>query len=90
MSTTDTCELLVLDRSFDSVAPVVHEWTYETLLFDVCAQRIKGNIIRQTYDTTGGKKQERRILGRCPGLATLLLSAYGKPREVARWCGNPH
>ena len=51
----DTCELIILDRSFDSVAPVVHEWYYESMLFDVCSRRIRGNIIEHTFVTQGGE-----------------------------------
>lgn len=54
MGGSDTCELLVLDRSFDCVAPVAHEWTYEALLYDVCSDRINGNIIEQAYVTGAG------------------------------------
>lgn len=40
----ETCELLVLDRSVDPVAPVIHEWTYEALVYDLLS--LDDNIIR--------------------------------------------
>lgn len=32
---TETCELLVLDRSVDQIAPVIHEWTYDAMCRDL-------------------------------------------------------
>jgi hypothetical protein len=40
----ETCEVLVLDRSVDPVAPVIHEWTYEALVYDLLS--LDDNIIR--------------------------------------------
>lgn len=40
----ETCELLVLDRSVDPVAPVIHEWTYEALVYDLLS--LDDNIVR--------------------------------------------
>lgn len=31
----ETCDLLVVDRSIDPVAPVVHDWSYEALIHDL-------------------------------------------------------
>ena len=30
-----TCDVLIVDRSFDVIAPVVHEWTYESMVTDL-------------------------------------------------------
>ncbi|XP_065859405.1 protein transport Sec1a [Euphorbia lathyris] len=32
---TETCELLILDRSIDQIAPVIHEWTYDAMCHDL-------------------------------------------------------
>ncbi|KAM7275043.1 hypothetical protein ACFE04_016909 [Oxalis oulophora] len=32
---TETCELLILDRSVDQIAPVIHEWTYDAMCHDL-------------------------------------------------------
>jgi syntaxin-binding protein 1 len=40
----ESCDLLVLDRSVDPVAPVIHEWTYEALVYDLLS--LDDNIIR--------------------------------------------
>ncbi|XP_022719592.1 SNARE-interacting protein KEULE-like isoform X3 [Durio zibethinus] len=31
----ETCELLILDRSIDQIAPVIHEWTYDAMCHDL-------------------------------------------------------
>ena len=31
----ETCDLIILDRSIDPVAPIIHEWTYETMVYDL-------------------------------------------------------
>lgn len=35
MPERETCELVLTDRGFDPVAPVIHEWTYEAMVCDV-------------------------------------------------------
>jgi syntaxin-binding protein 1 len=54
----ETCELLILDRSLDPVAPVIHEWTYEALVYDLLA--LDGNVIRCVGDDGewGGSDRE--------------------------------
>ncbi|KAK6162504.1 hypothetical protein DH2020_002345 [Rehmannia glutinosa] len=32
---TETCELLIVDRSVDKIAPVIHEWTYDAMCHDL-------------------------------------------------------
>ncbi|KAL9328001.1 hypothetical protein ACSQ67_003004 [Phaseolus vulgaris] len=32
---TETCELLILDRSVDQITPVIHEWTYDAMCHDL-------------------------------------------------------
>lgn len=33
----ETCELVIMDRGFDPVAPIIHDWTYEPLVYDLLA-----------------------------------------------------
>ncbi|KAF6139314.1 hypothetical protein GIB67_021524 [Kingdonia uniflora] len=44
-SQTETCELLILDRSVDEIAPVIHEWTYDCMCHDLL--NMDGNIYDQ-------------------------------------------
>ncbi|OMO76213.1 Sec1-like protein [Corchorus capsularis] len=32
---TETCELLILDRSIDQISPVIHEWFYDAMCHDL-------------------------------------------------------
>nr|CAB3446530.1 unnamed protein product [Digitaria exilis] len=32
---TETCELLIVDRSIDQIAPIIHEWTYDAMCHDL-------------------------------------------------------
>ena len=31
----ETCDLLIVDRAVDPVAPIVHDWSYEALIHDL-------------------------------------------------------
>ncbi|MFS7913869.1 putative sec1-like protein [Helianthus anomalus] len=31
----ETCELLIVDRSIDQIAPIIHEWTYDAMCHDL-------------------------------------------------------
>lgn len=55
----ETCDLLILDRGFDPVAPLVHDWSYEHLCHD--ALRMRGSLWRYRYTTNGGKSEEREV-----------------------------
>eukprot|EP00879_Flechtneria_rotunda_P003010 GHRR01003228.1.p1 GENE.GHRR01003228.1~~GHRR01003228.1.p1 ORF type:complete len:663 (+),score=201.56 GHRR01003228.1:278-2266(+) len=51
----ESCELLILDRSVDPVAPIIHEWTYEAMVYDLLP--VEDNIIRYTAETASGKTE---------------------------------
>jgi syntaxin-binding protein 1 len=36
----ETCELIIIDRGMDPVSPVVHEWTYESMIYDLLADEM--------------------------------------------------
>lgn len=36
----ETCELIIVDRGMDPVAPIVHEWTYESMIYDLLADEL--------------------------------------------------
>ena len=61
---TETCDLVIVDRGVDPVAPFMHEWTYECMCFDLLDESIENNIFKYTIDTNTGSEEEREsILG---------------------------
>ncbi|GIL60067.1 hypothetical protein Vafri_14734 [Volvox africanus] len=54
----ETCDMLVLDRSYDPVAPFIHEWSYEAIAYDLL--RIEGNVYRYQVESQGSGKSEPR------------------------------
>lgn len=49
----ESCDLLVVDRAFDPIAPVIHEWTYEAIASDIL--ELQNNVFRYQADTQGGE-----------------------------------
>lgn len=56
----ETCDVLILDRSFDVVAPVFHEWTYEAMIHDLLD--VDGNTVRYKAETQTGKSEEKEMV----------------------------
>jgi syntaxin-binding protein 1 len=56
----ESCDLLILDRATDAVAPIVHDWSYECLCHDLL--RMKGNLYRYRYTANNGKTEEKDVL----------------------------
>lgn len=58
----ETCDLIITDRGFDPVAPIIHEWTYEAMAHDVlegtAALKDPNIFIHETH-TQGGKLEQR-------------------------------
>ncbi|CAN8246400.1 unnamed protein product [Cochlearia groenlandica] len=58
---TETCELLILDRSIDQIAPIIHEWTYDAMCHDLL--NMEGN--KYTYEVpsrTGDNPEKKEVL----------------------------
>jgi len=57
---TETCDLLIVDRSIDQIAPVIHEWTYDAMCHDLL--NIEGN--KNVYEITkpSGKMENKEVL----------------------------
>ncbi|KAL2929684.1 SNARE-interacting protein KEULE, partial [Bienertia sinuspersici] len=58
---TETCELLILDRSIDQIAPVIHEWTYDAMCRDLL--NLEGNkYVHEVSCKTGGPPVKKEVL----------------------------
>ncbi|XP_050237339.1 protein transport Sec1a-like isoform X2 [Mercurialis annua] len=56
-----TCELLILDRSIDQIAPVIHEWTYDAMCHDLLD--IDGNkYVLEVPSKKGGAPEKKEVL----------------------------
>ncbi|EPS73965.1 hypothetical protein M569_00789 [Genlisea aurea] len=59
--TSETCELLILDRSIDQIAPIIHEWTYDAMCHDLL--NMEGNkYIHEVPNSTGGLPEKKEVL----------------------------
>eukprot|EP00850_Spirogloea_muscicola_P023966 SM000413S15649 [mRNA] locus=s413:20313:25047:- [translate_table: standard] len=56
----ETCDLIILDRSFDPVAPVIHEWTYDCMCHDLLP--MEGSKYRYEVVTSSGAKDLKDVL----------------------------
>ncbi|KAI3791876.1 hypothetical protein L2E82_05740 [Cichorium intybus] len=58
---TETCELLILDRSIDQIAPIIHEWTYDAMCHDLL--NMEGNkYVHEVASKTGGLSEKKEVL----------------------------
>ncbi|KAL6547989.1 STXBP unc-18 S1 [Orobanche hederae] len=58
---SETCELLILDRSIDQIAPIIHEWTYDAMCHDLL--NIEGNkYVHEVPSKTGGVPEKKEVL----------------------------
>ncbi|XP_071705895.1 SNARE-interacting protein KEULE-like [Rutidosis leptorrhynchoides] len=57
---TETCELLILDRSIDQIAPIIHEWTYDAMCHDLL--NMDGNkYVHEVASKTGGLPEKKEV-----------------------------
>ncbi|KAB1217102.1 SNARE-interacting protein KEULE [Morella rubra] len=58
---TETCELLILDRSVDQIAPIIHEWTYDAMCHDLL--NLEGNkYVHEVPGKTGSLPEKKEVL----------------------------
>nr|GMD34649.1 SNARE-interacting protein KEULE-like [Ipomoea batatas]GMD78581.1 SNARE-interacting protein KEULE-like [Ipomoea batatas] len=58
---TETCELLIVDRSVDQVAPIIHEWTYDAMCHDLL--NMEGNkYVHEVPSKMGGLPEKKDVL----------------------------
>lgn len=57
----ETCELLIVDRSVDLVAPIIHEWTYDAMCHDLVD--LDGNkYVMEVPSKSGGPPERKEYL----------------------------
>ncbi|CAA6664193.1 unnamed protein product [Spirodela intermedia] len=54
----ETCELLIVDRSIDQIAPVIHEWTYDAMCHDLL--NMEGN--KYVHEQNRGPPEKKEVL----------------------------
>ncbi|KAK8940443.1 SNARE-interacting protein KEULE [Platanthera zijinensis] len=58
---TETCELLIIDRSIDQIAPVIHEWTYDAMCHDLL--NMEGNkYVQEVPGKTRSTSEKKEVL----------------------------
>ncbi|XP_058086242.1 SNARE-interacting protein KEULE-like isoform X3 [Magnolia sinica] len=57
---TETCELLILDRTVDQIAPVIHEWTYDAMCHDLL--EMDGNKYVYESSKSGGEPEKKEVI----------------------------
>eukprot|EP01036_Dinobryon_divergens_P036431 gene36431-47435_t len=53
-------QLLILDRSYDPISPLMHEYTYQSMIYDLLP--VQENTISYTVHTNGGEQLEKTVL----------------------------
>ncbi|KAM0946103.1 putative sec1-like protein [Dioscorea sansibarensis] len=57
----ETCELLIVDRSVDQIAPIIHEWTYDAMCHDLL--NMEGNkYVHEVPSRTGSAPEKKEVL----------------------------
>ncbi|CAK0753523.1 hypothetical protein CVIRNUC_002227 [Coccomyxa viridis] len=57
LPSAQTCDLIIVDRGCDAVAPVIHEWTYEAMAYDLLG--LRGSTFKYESETAGGKMETK-------------------------------
>ena len=57
----ETCDLIIMDRGFDPVAPIIHEWTYEAMAHDLLegSPALHGKMYTYESQKQGGGKETK-------------------------------
>ncbi|XP_057531436.1 protein transport Sec1a-like [Amaranthus tricolor] len=58
----ETCEFLILDRSVDQIAPVIHEWTYDAMCHDLLEMDGNKLVLEVTNKATGQPEKKEIVL----------------------------
>ncbi|XP_019192558.1 PREDICTED: protein transport Sec1a-like [Ipomoea nil] len=57
----ETCDLLIVDRPVDQIAPIIHEWFYDAMCHDLL--EMTGNkYVHEVPSKTGGDPEKKEVL----------------------------
>lgn len=56
----ETCDLLIVDRSIDQIAPIIHEWTYDAMCHDLL--NMEGNKYVHEAVNKSGTVEKKEVL----------------------------
>ncbi|XP_008798533.1 SNARE-interacting protein KEULE [Phoenix dactylifera] len=56
----ETCELLIVDRTIDQIAPIIHEWTYDAMCHDLLNMDGNKYIYEVKVETKDGKQKTEK------------------------------
>ena len=72
-----TCDVLILDRSIDPIAPVAREWSYEALLYDLLPSvDSKTNLYSYEITTNTGVQKKQAVLSEHDSLFKELRNEH--------------
>ncbi|XP_015950851.1 protein transport Sec1a-like [Arachis duranensis] len=58
---SETCDLIIVDRSIDQIAPVIHEWTYDAMCHDLLT--LDGNkYVQEIPSKSGGPPETKEFI----------------------------
>ncbi|GAU38610.1 hypothetical protein TSUD_266500, partial [Trifolium subterraneum] len=58
---SETCDLIIIDRTIDQIAPVIHEWTYDAMCHDLLD--MDGNkYIQEVPSKSGGPPEKKEVI----------------------------
>lgn len=58
---SETCDLIIVDRSIDQISPVIHEWTYDAMCHDLL--EMDGNkYVQEVPSKSGGEPEKKEVL----------------------------
>ena len=69
-----TCDVLIVDRSFDIIAPIIHEWTYESMVTDLLD--VPNGVYKYKIQTKNGEEAKEALLGESDPLWVELRHAH--------------
>ena len=75
--------LLVLDRSFDTITPLMHEYTYQTMVMDLLD--VENGLITYTATTGRGTEEKQALLGENDVLWSEMKYSHIAKVPIAGW-----